>query len=164
MFWGLLWGVGNLDPLLTSSHSRSVPNWPAEPESTGAVGTPSRPVSAAAQSPGHRRDALPLLAFSHSLLFSRSTVFCHQSSDGEKKTAQSPTSPSHKYACAFPEPFSAPFSSPYPHPSTGRGCNAKGFFFFFPSRDQCQRLSWTISFNTPAPAETYSLSIQFSPG
>ena len=73
MFWGLLWGVGNFDPLLTSSHSRSVPNWPAEPERTGAVGTPSPPVSAAAQSPGHRRDALPLSAFSHSLLFSRSS-------------------------------------------------------------------------------------------
>ena len=74
MFWGLLWGVGNLDPLPTSSHSRSVPNWPAEPERTGAVGTPSPPVSAAAQSPGHRRDALPLSAFSpHSLLFSRSS-------------------------------------------------------------------------------------------
>lgn len=88
---------------------------------------PSRLV---AQSPSHRRDALPLLAFSHSLLFSRSTVFCHQSSD--MKTAQSPTSPSHKYACAFPEPFSAPFSSPLPPiPAQVGAAMQRAFFFFF---------------------------------
>lgn len=64
-------------------------------------------------------------------LFFSPTVFCHQFSDGEKKTAQSPTSPSHKYACAFPEPFSAPFSPPAPTPAQVGAAMQRAFFFFF---------------------------------
>ena len=64
-------------------------------------------------------------------LFLSPTVFCNQFSDGEKKTAQSPTSPSHKYACAFPEPFSAPFSPPTPTPAQVGAAMQRAFFFFF---------------------------------
>ena len=39
---GFIVGSGNLDPLPTSSHSRSVPNWPAEPERTRPWGPPPR--------------------------------------------------------------------------------------------------------------------------
>ena len=168
MFWGLLWGVGISTP---SPHPLTAGRCPTgrlnqrgrgrgDPLPAGLCSCPEPWPPAGRSAPfGFQSSFSPVLP-----LFLSPTVFCHQFSDGEKKTAQSPTSPSHKYACAFPEPFSAPFSPPTPTPAQVGAAMQRAFFFFFPSRDQCQRLSWTISFNTPAPAETYSLSIQFSPG
>lgn len=92
-------------------------------------GRPSPRASAAAQRPSNRRDALPVLGFSLPFSFppvlplflsQYRVVFLASNSWWREKNSSELTSPSHKYACAFPESFSAPFS-----PSTGRVCNAK---------------------------------------
>ena len=134
MFWGLLWGVGISTP---SPHPLTAGRCPTgrlnqrgrgrgDPLPAGLCSCPEPWPPAGRSAPfGFQSSFSPVLP-----LFLSPTVFCHQFSDGEKKTAQSPTSPSHKYACAFPEPFSAPFSPPTPTPH--RGSLSLAFFLRCP--------------------------------
>ena len=136
MFWGLLWGVGISTP---SPHPLTAGRCPTgrlnqrgrgrgDPLPAGLCSYPEPWPPAGRSAPfGFQSSFSPVLP-----LFLSPTVFCHQFSDGEKKTAQSPTSPSHKYACAFPEPFSAPFSPPTPTPAQVGAAMQRAFFFSHP--------------------------------
>ena len=87
-------GGGNLDPLPTSSHGRSVPNWTAEPERTGPWGPPPRRSLQLPRAPATGGTLCPCgfqSSFSPVLpLFLSPTVYCHQFSDGEKKNSSEP--------------------------------------------------------------------------
>lgn len=153
-------GGGDLDPP-TSSRSGSVPSWTVGQERRGPwASLPAGLCSCPApwQPEGRFAGAWfqsPVLIFSCSPTFPFSyCIFVINSLMARENSSE--LSPSHKYACAFPEPLSAPSL-----PLTGRGAARQRMLLS--SRDQCQRLSLAISFHTPAPTEAYFLPVQFSP-
>ena len=158
-FW---WGGGDLDPP-TSSRSGSVPSWTVGPERRGPwASLPAGLCSCPApwQLEGRFAGACfqsPVLIFSCSPAFPFSYCIFVINSLMARENSSEP-SPSHKYACASPEPFSAPS---LPLTQVG-GPQGKGFSFH--PETSVSASAWQFHSTRPHLPKPTSYQFSFLPG